>query len=232
VRDVWHLHDFDWLRELSSEETAKLRAASKSLGFARGETVFAPATHPHSLYLLEEGLVRIYRISEEGSETTFGYVVPGEVFGELAAFGDYPRESFAQAVQPSRVWRIPSAIFEKLVSARPGFGVAITRQIGARLKRIESRVENLVFRNVRQRVAQILLELMEDFGRADNGSGRVLDVDLTQSELATLVGSTRQSVNASLRELESEGLLGRSGKHIVVRDPAALRRASHAPGPL
>lgn len=231
MRDVWHLHEFDCLRGLSSEETAKLRAASTCLDFGRGETVFAPATNPHSLYLLEKGLVRIYRLSEEGSETTFGYVVPGEVFGELAAFGDYPRESFAQAVQPTRVWKIPAELFQQLVSAKPGFGVAITRQIGARLKRIENRVENLVFRNVRQRVAQILLELMEDFGRPEEDGTR-LDVDLTQSELATLVGSTRQSVNASLRELESEGLLGRSGKHIVVRDAPALRRASHAPVPL
>ena len=77
----------DWLHELSTEEFEKLLGASVYREYAAGDTVFAPESHPHSLYLLERGLVRIYRISKEGSKTSFGYVASGEVFGEMAAFG-------------------------------------------------------------------------------------------------------------------------------------------------
>jgi len=147
----------------------------------------------------------------------------GEVFGEMAAFGDYPRESYAQAVRPSRVWKIPGDVFRSLLAVRPEFGFEITRQIGTRLKRIESRVENLVFRDARSRVAYMLLELASDFGRASDGHV-VLDVDITQSELATLVGSTRQTINATLREFEREGWIGHEGRHLVLFQPESLRR--------
>jgi CRP-like cAMP-binding protein len=212
----------DWLRELSAEEIETLRRASVCRDYAPGATIFAPASHPHSLYLMERGLARVYRLSEEGSETTFGYIAPGEVFGELAAFGDYPRESYAQAARPSRVWKIPRDVFRKMLEARPDLVLEVTRQIGTRFKRIESRVENLVFRDARARIAQILLELGRDFGRHDDGSTEI-EIDFTQTELATLVGTTRQAVNATLRNFEQEGLIRRVARHLILRREEALR---------
>lgn len=226
MTDIWD-GGIAWLDELTEREREQLRAAASRRDHAPGDLIFAPHPTPNSLYLLEEGLVRIFRMSEEGSETTFGYVAPGEVFGELAAFGDYPRESFAQAVLASRVWKLPRQTFQTTLSGRPGLMAEITRQIGERLKRIEARVENLVFRDVRSRVAHMLLELANDFGEPE-GEGILLQLVLTQAELATLVGSTRQTVNASLRELEAEGLVGRKGTRLVVLRPDALRRAALA----
>jgi CRP-like cAMP-binding protein len=227
MSDIWDPGSTAWLSELTGAEREQLRAAASWRDHASGDLVFAPDPAPSSVYLLEDGLVRIFRLSEGGSETTFGYVVPGEVFGELAAFGDYPRESFAQAVKKSRVWKLPREAFQSTVGGRPGLVAGITRQIGSRLKRIEARVENLVFRDVRSRVAHMLLELAEDFGDPD-GDGILLQLALTQAELATLVGSTRQTVNASLRELEAEGLIGRKGARLLVLRPEALRRAALA----
>jgi CRP-like cAMP-binding protein len=216
------------LSELTPEEREKLRAASIRRCYDGGQIVFTPVPSPSSVYLLEQGLVRIYRLSEGGLETTLGYVKPGEVFGELAAFGDYPRESFAQAVGPSTVWRIACQIFRPLVESRPGLIFEISKQMGARLKRVESRVENLVFRDVHTRVMLSLIELMQNFGVRHPDGVVELDVDLTQAELATLVGSTRQSVNASLGELTEQRLIGRQGRHIAILQPDELARIAHA----
>jgi CRP/FNR family cyclic AMP-dependent transcriptional regulator len=217
----------DWLQELSEDEIGRLRRGSTYRDYEKGETVFTPDGHPHSLYLLERGLVRIYRLSSDGAETTFGYVAPGEVFGELSMLGDYPRESFALAVHRSRVWRIPRELFLDVVGSRPAVVLEVTRQIGQRLKRIESRVENLVFRDVRSRIAHMLLELAEDFGRPRD-SHLVLDLELTQSELATLVGSARQTINATLKDLETEGLIGREGRRIILFKPQELERIARS----
>ena len=224
MKDVWHLESVDWLSELSPEERLKLRESSELEEFDAGATVFEPTRTPHSVFLLERGRVRIYRLSQEGLETTFGYVAPGEVFGELPVFVDDGRESFAQAAEDSTVWRIPQASFQQLLEARPGIVFEITKQIGDRLKRIESRVENLVFRDVRSRVAHMLLELADRFGNAEE-DGVLIEAELTQAELATLVGSARQSVNVSLGELTEEGLIGRRNRRILIRDPEALRRS-------
>jgi CRP/FNR family cyclic AMP-dependent transcriptional regulator len=224
MKDVWHLQDLDWLSELSPEERDALRAASVCRRYEPGEIVFMPVPNPSSLYLLEEGWVRIYRLSETGLETTLGYVQPGEVFGELTVFGDFPRESFAQAMEPSVAWKIPRQHFQPYVESRPGLVFAISKQIGERLKRIESRVENLVFRDVHTRVMLILLELSGSFGTRRPDGSVELEFPLTQSEIATLVGSTRQSVNTSLGELTEQGLLARQGRHLVIAKPDELRR--------
>jgi CRP-like cAMP-binding protein len=227
MKDLWQQGTITWMKGLAPEEIERLRRESSQRNYDRGATIFSPEVHPHSLYLLESGLARIYRLSDDGDETSFGYVAPGEVFGELTVFGDYPRESFAVAVHPSRVWKMPIQHFQRILETRPAVSLAITRQIGQRMKRIESRVETLVFRDVRSRVAGILLELAEDFGKAQ-GEQLILDINLTQSELATLVGSTRQTVNASLGELESAGLLERQGRSLLLIKPSELARVARA----
>ena len=91
----------------------------------------------------------------------------------------------------------------------------VTKEIGTRFKRIESRVEQLVFCDVRTRLARILLELARDFGRRETDR-TVIEVALTQGDLATLVGSVRQTVNESLREFEQKGWIGQDGRHLVL----------------
>ncbi len=227
MQDVWHLSEIDWLEELEVEEREKLRSSSVLRSFSRGETIFSPTPDPRSVYLLEDGLVRIYRMSESGNEATLGYVQPGEVFGELSAFGDYPRESFAEALLDSRVWKMRSQAFRQILDSRPSIMLPIARQMGERLKSVESRVENLVFCDVGSRLAAALVELMRSLGRKD-GSGTLIDVPLTQSELASLIGSTRQSVNVALRDLVQEGLIERRGRSIWVLQPDGLQRSAEA----
>ena len=225
MNDFWHLHNFDWLSELSPTEAVALRARASTASYDAGDIVFGPTAVPASVYLLESGLVRIYRASELGAETTFGYVNPGEIFGELAAFTDCERESWAQAVQPSLVWRIERDAMRSVLSNHPGVAFQVTKQVGSRLKRVESRVEDLVFRDVRSRLSRVLLQLAEDYG-CDVPEGRLVQLLVTQEELATLVGATRQTVNAILRELESGGLVGRRGRCFVLPSREALLRVA------
>ncbi len=232
AKDIWHLKDLDWMSELSDEAREKMRSISVPLRCDAGEIVFMPAPHPESVYLLEAGLIRIYRLSEDGNETTLGYVQPGEVFGELTVLGDYPRESFAQAVEASRVWKIPARGFRPFVKAQPGLALGITKQIGERLKRVESRVENLVFRDVGTRLMLILLELADHFGIARDDGGIEIGLQVTQAELATLIGSTRQTVNVQLRSLEQQGLVTQSGRHLVIVKPDEFRSAARPHDPL
>jgi CRP-like cAMP-binding protein len=222
VANCWQRNGFDWLADLSEADSERLRRSSSSQQYARGAIVFEPAAQPQSVYLLEQGLVRIYRLSAEAAETTLGYVRAGEVFGELEVFSDRPRESFALSVRPSRIWRVPRVELQRVLGSHPRIAISVSEQIVRRFKRIESRVESLALRSLRSRIGHILLELAEDFGRAVDGEIR-FELPLSQLDLATLVGATRQSVNACLRDLREAELVAYRGRHFSLPDPAALR---------
>lgn len=221
--EIGRLREIPWLRDLSAGELMSLQREAKRTRFGPGETILTPCARPGSVHLLESGLVRLYRVAPTGGETSFGYVAPGEIFGELAIFEGFAREGFAQAMQDSVVWSLDRGAFEALVSERPKLLVAIARQLGQRLRDAETRVEDLVFQPVRARVERALLELAQRFGRRD-GVRTVIDVPLTQAELAKLVGATRQTVNQSLGELADAGVIGREGQRLVLLTlPAVLQ---------
>jgi CRP-like cAMP-binding protein len=236
VGDLHFLRQIEWLDDLSGAEWDALEAQATRHAVAAGAIVFEPERDPRSVFLLERGRVRIYRLSASGDEATLGYVAPREVFGELSGFGEFPRESFAVATLASTVWKVPVALFRALIQSRPRLGIAVTRQMGARMKRVESRVESLIFRDVRCRLALALIELAEDGARLDGDSPR-LEVELTQSELATVVGASRQSVNAEIARFRADGWVERRGRRLALLEPTRLAALAGsggdapAPGP-
>lgn len=215
------LQRFQWLSPLPTAALEGLLKGSSRLRYRPAELIFGPADSPRSVYLLESGLVRIYRLASSGAEATLGLVRPGEVFGELVAFGDYTRDSFAEAIQFTTVWRTPRRLFQRAIARQPSLALEVTRQIIGRFKRLEGRVEDLVFRSVRGRLVHVLLELAEEVGETENRGVR-LPPDLHQADLATLIGSSRQTVNQCLHELESEGLLQLNNRYIYLNQPARL----------
>lgn len=214
-----------WVKRLTPQERTTLQASAKRCGFTSRETVFSPALRPNTVYLLERGLVRVYRLSDNGSETTLGYIAPGEIFGELTVFGNYPRESFAQALKPSIVWKLPRERVRALFDSRPLLIVELTQQVVERFKQMESRAERQVTHNVRARVALALLDLSKRFGHLEADGSVELILNITQTELASLIGSTRQTVNTSLRELRRAGLVHKRGPHLVLLKPGELNHA-------
>ena len=222
--DYWHVRNVDWLGSLTAAESELLRRDSLLRPYSPGEMIFAPTPDPSAVCLLEQGLVRIYRLSETGAEATFGYVSPGEGFGELPLLGLPARESFAEAVIRSSVRKIPRAVFARLLERRPARVLAVTKRIGERMRRIESRVEHLVFRDVKSRVARILLELAGKYGRPE-GESILIEVPFTQGELATLVGGVRQSVNEALQQFEQAGWVRSLGRQILIVKRDELQRS-------
>ena len=191
--------------------------------------IFEPMLDPEFVFLLETGLVRIFRRSANGAEITLGYVHPGEVFGELTVFSERPRESYAMAAQSSTVIRVARQVFADAIHQRASVVFSVAAQMGGRFKQIEARAEDLVFRSARARLAKVLLELADEFG-AQAGGHPVIGARLTQAELATLAGTSRPTVSIMLADFEEEGLITREGGKIALVDKAALQREADAQG--
>jgi CRP-like cAMP-binding protein len=221
--DFWHLEKVDWLNALPREAAEALRLTARLQNYPRGALIFEPAINPDHVYLLESGLVRIYRESLDAEQVTFGYVNPGEVFGECAVFQPSQRESFASAHETSEVLRLSRECFAAVVRSHPSILFAVAKQIEGRFKKVESRVEDLVFRNARSRLARSIIQLSKEFGRFD-GERTILHIRLTHGELAMLIGSSRPTVSIALGELEDEGVVARVDRYIAVTDPETLKK--------
>ena len=222
--DHWRPDKMGWLGDLPAEAVDGLRKTSKIRHYRKGETVFEPRIAPQHVFVLATGLIRIYRESREAQVFTLGFVRPGEIFGECALFPPSPRESFAAAVEPSDVFIVNRQEFTNIIRKNPSIIFAIARQIETRFKNIESRAENLAFRDTRSRLAQIILQLGTDFGARENGH-IVMGMRLTQAELATLIGASRPTVSIFLGEFEDEKMLTRKDGWMTIVDPAALEAA-------
>ncbi|MDO5604178.1 MAG: Crp/Fnr family transcriptional regulator [Paracoccus sp. (in: a-proteobacteria)] len=225
----WHLHSIDWLSTLPEPFSAQLRDQTAVKTYTEAQMIFAPDPDPDTVFLLEKGIARIYRLSAEGEEFTLTYIGRGEVFGELAAITNRPRESFAQAVTPCTVLSMPRGVFVEAMQAAPQVGFTVSKQIANRTMRIETRAEGLVFHSVAARLAGVLVMLLDDFGDIRDGHA-TLSLHLTQAEFATLVGAARPTVNQAFQQLRHAGLVQLTRGRITVGNMQSLRDFAHDEG--
>jgi CRP/FNR family transcriptional regulator, cyclic AMP receptor protein len=230
MTDYWHLRDVDWLATLGPAEVARVRRSSTTRVYEAGQSIFEPSRHPEQVYLLEEGLIRIFRASPRGDEYTLDYVRPRGLFGEVSVLADRPRESFAEARRRSRVLVIPRRVFVRAVRSSAAALYAVTKKMGRSLLTCRSQAEDLAFRSVRSRLAHLLLRLGEQFGQPADGRV-VIGLSLSQGELATLIGATRQTVSATLAEMAEDEIIERRRGQTLLLDPEALRRLAELPQP-
>ncbi len=213
----WILKNCSLFECLTSEQAHRLESRSKAREFKRGELVYLPSDQADSVLLLGAGRVKIYHITGEGKQAVLALIDPGELFGELSLFetGQVPREEFAEAMETSRVILIPREEMHEVMAAHAEISLGVTKLIGLRRKRIERRLKSLLFRSNRDRLVHLLLELAEKYGRP-TVEGVALGIKLSHQDLASIIGSTRETVTVVLGELQQEGLVAIQRRRIIL----------------
>lgn len=225
---LWYLQKINLFKEMSSEEMGELNRVTRMESVKKRTPIFFPGDPSQQVYLLKEGRVKISRISEEGREVTIALLEPGEIFGELGVLGDSPRDTMAEALDDSQICVVSKEIFLAMVSSKPDFSFRLTKLIGFRMRKIESRVEDLVFRDVPARLAHLLLDLSKSYGR-ENPEGICLQIKITHQEIANLIGSIRETASAILGEFKRKGWISFEGRQITLLRPDLLKNRSESP---
>ena len=189
----------------------------------RGSILFNEGDPGDSLYIVLSGKVKLGRRSSDGRENLVAVMGPSDQFGELSLFDPGPRTATAVAVTDARVAVLPKEALVKWVAERPQIALQLMRVIARRLRRTNTMLADLIFVDVPGRVAKQLLQLAQRFGSVEGGQLRVTH-DLTQEELAQLVGASRETVNKALADFASRGWLRLEGKSVVILDRERLSR--------
>jgi CRP/FNR family cyclic AMP-dependent transcriptional regulator len=208
---------------VSAEDAEALAAQFEYQEFPRGAVVFHEGEPGDSLYIVLAGKIKLGRRTADGRESLIAVMGPSDQFGELSTFDPGPRTATAQAVTDARLARIPKAALRSWIATRPNIAEQLLRVLARRLRRTNNHLADLIFTDVPGRVAKQLLQLSHKFGTVEGGQLRVTH-DLTQEELAQLVGASRETVNKALADFAQRGWLRLEGKSVVILDRERLAR--------
>ena len=202
---------------LDDEAATALRASMSETRLRRGEVLFHEGDEGDKLYIVTEGKVKLGRTSSDGRENLLAIQGPGQMFGELSLFDPGPRSATVTAVTDATFSSLSHEDLLRWLDGRPAVARGLLAQLAGRLRRANDVVADLVFSDVPGRVAKALLDLADRFGRtADDGVH--VHHDLTQEELAQLVGAPRETVNKALADFVSRGWLRLEPRYVVLMD--------------
>jgi CRP-like cAMP-binding protein len=196
---------------LDEEASVALRASMVEIDFTRGQVVFAEGDPGDRLYVIVESLLAV--------------LGPGEMFGELSLFDPGPRTATATALTETTLLGLGHEALGPWLTGRPGVGQALLKALAQRLRRTNENLSDLVFSDVPGRVAKALVELNEKFGEK-RSDGFYVEHDLTQEELAQLVGASRETVNKALADFAQREWIKLEPRAVLLLDLERLTRRS------
>jgi CRP/FNR family cyclic AMP-dependent transcriptional regulator len=208
---------------LDDEGARVLRRQMSEVKLSRGEHLFMEGDDGDALYVVIEGKMKLTRAAADGRENLLSVVGPGEMFGELSLFDPRPRTSSASAVTDAALASLKHEALIPWLRERPDVSLHMLRQLARRLRRANDVNADLVFTDVPGRVAKNLLDLAERFGNQES-DGLHVHHDLTQEELAQLVGASRETVNKALADFAARGWLQISARSVLILDQERLRK--------
>jgi CRP/FNR family transcriptional regulator, cyclic AMP receptor protein len=210
-------------QDVDREAAEAVASHFENIDVQRGQVIFHEGEPGDSLYIVLAGKVKLGRRSVDGRENLVALMGPSDQFGELSLFDPGPRTTTAIAVTDSRLARMSKEALRQWITERPEIAERLLRVLARRLRRTNNMLADLIFTDVPGRVAKQLLQLASRFGSMEGGQLRVTH-DLTQEELAQLVGASRETVNKALADFATRGWLRLEGKGVVILERDRLAR--------
>ena len=221
-RTLWYLKKVPLLAQLGPDALARLSEKVVLREVRRREVVYLPGDPAETVYLVNGGRVKISKVTRDGKALTLNYCGPSEIFGESSLVEGGAREEMAEAMENSMISELELPVFEDLLSSNASLGLAMVKLLAKRRLDLENKVETLVFRDVTSKLAELLLELAEEYGVEDS-RGTLIALKITHQELANLIGSTRETVSLTLSQFKRKQLLTTEGRKVIVTDSESLR---------
>ena len=206
------------LSELASKLTLR--------NYRRGATIFHKDDPGSTLYIIKTGQVKISAPSPEGEEAILAILTDGDFFGELSILDGKPRSATATAMETTSAFTLNRSDFLDVIHTKPELAIEILAALSERLRRTNLLLEDAFFLDMPGRLARQLLELAERHG-LETDTGLKIDMRLTQHDLASAIGASRESVNRLLGQFQDQGLIAIDKKHIYVLRLDGLRELTH-----
>ena len=203
-----------------------LKELGESTQVERGDTVYQPGSPSTSVYIVEEGRVKIAYLDESGKKLTLVILDPGEIFGEMCLVGEKQRRHLATAIEDAVIRRVGREEFAGVLQQDPLYFQLLLEHFAKRMREFEETLEDLAFRDIQARLSRQLLKLSDEYG-VETDEGILIAFQLTHKELADMIGSARENTTLALNRFAREGILDKSRYRIVIKNEEGLREKCH-----
>ncbi len=212
---------------LTDASIQQIAAIVEERAFKKGEMLFAAGSRGDTLYIISKGKVKIFKEMPSpfagGAETKiFEILSEGEFLGEMSLLNHEPRCASAAAMEDCWIYLIHKRNFNEVILQRPEMALNILEIISKRLRDADAHIQDITFRNIPGRLATLLMRLADKFGKK-TAQGELIDLKLTQQEIAQTVGTSRVYTSRYLNEFKREGSISISGGRIVILDRDKLK---------
>ena len=208
---------------LDDEAAQALKASMSEHVVAKGTVIFAEGDQGDRLYVITKGKVKLGTHATDGRENLLAVLGPGEMFGELSLFDPSPRQATAVALTDSVLLGLANDALQPWLTGRPEVSITLLKALARRMRKGHGALSDLVFTDVPGRVAKAIIELGGRFGTKKD-DGLHVNHELTQEELAQLVGASRETVNKALADFASRGWVKLEPRAVIILDYERLTK--------
>ena len=211
---LWYLEQFDLMKVLSKREKMDMAELVIDKYYKKDDPIMFPFNSQKTVYMLKKGIVKVGNYTENGEENLKYGLNSGSVFGELA-LSDGNANDFAIAAEDAIVCTLDTSMMQEVMMRNKAFNVAVYKLIGLRLRKIESKLSSIMFKDSSTRILEFMQELVRDFGKEQNGQTVVKNF-LTHKDIAKLTFTSRQTVSSVLNKLKREGAIDYDDRYIRI----------------
>ena len=190
--------------------------------YKRGQTLFFQGNPPFGLYCMQAGKVKISKIGNDGKESIIRIAVQGDILGHRGLFTGQYYSATATAIEDSVICFIDKKFILQEIANNPHISINIIQKLCRDLGAAEKKVASLFQKNVRERLAELLLSLKEDYGVPSANQSWRLDIKLTREEMASMIGVANETLIRFMTEFKDEKLVSQEGKIIYILDERRL----------
>ncbi|RMG67876.1 MAG: Crp/Fnr family transcriptional regulator [Calditrichaeota bacterium] len=220
---LWYLKNIQVFKGLSDEEMRRINERMIMKNYQKREYIYLSSENLDKVFVIKKGNVEIGYIDEGGRELAIDILGKGEIFGAVMGREGY-LGGYARAIDKALICHMPRQEFEEILQRFPNLSYRILKLLGLKINVLENKLQNLVFKDVKTRICELLYNLYRKSGDPDTGR---IKIPLTHQDIANLVGSTRETASVYLSELKKEGVIDYERKNIQIVSLRGLERYVH-----
>lgn len=218
MESIWFFDDVNLFKVLCPHKFKAYKKDHYFDAYKKKDYIYFQKDSANKVYLIQKGKVKIGYYNEDGQEIIKAILTRGELFGETAIFGDDKREEFAQSIDnTTSICPIGVNVMHDLMRDNQTFSFKIYKFIGFKLKKLERRLQLLLYKDTKTRLVEFLNELCKDYGYDCEKTGdKIVQHPYTQKDIASLIGTSRPTLNILMNELKDENIIEFNRKQLRI----------------